>query len=178
MCLFEYGLACDANKWPPGKSTSHVPRPVLGKVPYGKFFRHCSVNGTVALTFDDGPGAWTADLLDILKKNNVKATFFIVAHNLAKGMINDPATGYPAIIRRIYEEGHQIAAHTWSHMDMNELTSQQRREETIKTEIALNDILGFFPTYWRPPYNSCGLECQNDMGALGYHVVSSLYFKM
>ena len=158
MCLFEYGLACDANKWPPGEDTSTVPRPLLGNVPYGKLFRHCSVKGTVALTFDDGPGEWTNDLLDILKANNVKATFFITSNNLNKGQINDPATEFPATIRRMYEEGHQIAAHTWSHMNMNVLTSKQRIEEMIKNEIAMNDILGFFPTYWRPPYNECNDE--------------------
>jgi peptidoglycan/xylan/chitin deacetylase (PgdA/CDA1 family) len=135
-------------------------------------FRSCKVNGTLALTFDDGPSEWTSDLLDILKANDVKATFYLTGHNLAKGMIHNPATGFPDTIRRIYNEGHQIAAHTWSHMDMNELTSQERHDEMVKLEIALSEVLGFFPTYWRPPYNSCGLGCQKDMGALGYHVVS------
>ena len=172
MCLFEYGLACDTNQWPPGDDTSTVPRPLLGDVPYGKSFRHCSVDGTVALTFDDGPGEWTNDLLDILKSNNVQATFFITGNNLNKGQINDRTTEFPGIIRRMYEEGHQIAAHTWSHMDMNLLTSKQRIDEMIKNEIALNDILGFFPTYWRPPYNKCNDECAADMTTLGYHTVS------
>jgi peptidoglycan/xylan/chitin deacetylase (PgdA/CDA1 family) len=172
MCLFEFGLACDANQWPPGEDTSAVPRSLLGNAPYGKMFRHCSVKGTVALTFDDGPGEWTNDLLDILKANNAKATFFITGNNINKGQINDPATEFPATIRRTYEEGHQIAAHTWSHMNMNFLTSKQRVDEMIKTEIALNDILGFFPTYWRPPYNECNDECATDMANLGYHTVS------
>ncbi|KAH9205979.1 vi polysaccharide biosynthesis protein vipA/tviB [Leptodontidium sp. 2 PMI_412] len=172
MCLFEYGLACDANTWPAGQDTYDIPRPQLGNVQYGKPFRHCSVKGTIALTFDDGPGAWTEDLLDILKSNNVKATFFITGNNLSKGHINHPATGYPDIIRRTYEEGHQIAAHTWSHMNMNFLSSKQRIEEMVKTEIALNDILGFFPTYWRPPYNACNDDCATDMANLGYHTTS------
>ncbi|KAG4442840.1 hypothetical protein IFR05_001636 [Cadophora sp. M221] len=172
MCLFEYGLACDANTWPAGQDTYDIPRPRLGNVQYGKLFRHCSVDGTIALTFDDGPGEWTEDLLDILKSNNVKATFFITGNNLSKGHINHPATGSPDIIRRTYEEGHQIAAHTWSHMNMNFLSSKQRIEEMVKTEIALNEILGFFPTYWRPPYNECDDECATDMANLGYHTAS------
>lgn len=53
-----------------------------------------------------------------------------------------------------------------------QLTSQERREEMIKAEIALTKVLGFFPTYMRPPFNACGAKCQAEMGVLGYHVVS------
>lgn len=60
-------------------------------------------SGTIYLTFDDGPGAHTARLLDILKKYNVKATFFVTG------------TGDDALIAREYNEGHAIGLHTFSH---------------------------------------------------------------
>jgi peptidoglycan/xylan/chitin deacetylase (PgdA/CDA1 family) len=134
------------------------------------------VEGTLALTYDDGPSKWTADLLDILKANGVKATFFIRAVNLYKDLVTHNSDGLPAVIRRMYNEGHQIAGHTWSHMDLSrKLNSRQRRIEMLKNEMALNDILGFIPTYMRAPFNSCTKEtgCWDDMDELGYHIVSA-----
>jgi peptidoglycan/xylan/chitin deacetylase (PgdA/CDA1 family) len=171
-CLFQYGPACDANQSPPGTNTTSVPRPQLGTVPYGVSIIHCAVPGKVALTFDDGPYIWTNDLLDILKSNSVKATFFVVGNNGGKGQINDPSTGYPAVIKRMYAEGHQIGSHTWSHQDLSTLTHQQRMDQIVKNEIAITDILGFFPTYLRPPYESCNSDCLTDLGAMGYHVMN------
>jgi hypothetical protein len=151
-CLFQWGPNCDANQTPGGANTASVPRPSLGQVPYGINIRKCTIAGKVALTFDDGPYIYTSDLLDLLKAKGVKATFFIVGNNGGKGQINDPKTGYPALIQRTYNEGHQIGSHTWSHQDLSTLTRQQRYDQVIKNEIAINDILGFFPTYLRPPY--------------------------
>ncbi len=62
------------------------------------------MTGKVALTFDDGPYIYTNDLLNLLKSNNVTATFFVVGANGGKGQIQDPKTGYPAIIQRMYAE--------------------------------------------------------------------------
>ena len=172
MCLWDYGLACDGTQWPPGFNTSDTPRPKLGDVPYGTKIFNCKVENTLALTYDDGPREWTADLLDILKANGVKATFYIRTINLYWELIAHKFDERSALIRRIYNEGHQIAGHTWGHKNLDKMTPQQRRDEQIKAEIVLNDILGFFPTYMRPPFNICGPQCQEEMGELGYHVVS------
>ena len=60
------------------------------------------------LTFDDGPSKkCTPKILDILKKNNIKATFFVIGERVNKN---------PEIIKRAYEEGHYIANHTYSHL--------------------------------------------------------------
>ena len=61
----------------------------------------------VYLTFDDGPGPYTERLLNVLKKYNAKATFFVTDQNLSKG--------YDNMIKRAYEEGHTIGLHTKSH---------------------------------------------------------------
>ena len=61
----------------------------------------------IYLTFDDGPSLYTGTLLDILKKYNVKATFFVTNQGLTKG--------YDHFIKRAYEEGHTIGLHTFSH---------------------------------------------------------------
>ncbi len=59
--------------------------------------------GVIYLTFDDGPGPYTAQLLDVLKKYNVKATFFVTG------------SGDDAMIKREYDEGHTVGLHTFSH---------------------------------------------------------------
>ncbi|RPA72947.1 glycoside hydrolase/deacetylase [Ascobolus immersus RN42] len=162
--------ACDADITPKGADTSTIPRPKLGSVPYGTDIWDCEIPGQVALTYDDGPYIYTTELLDMLKEYNAKATFFITGINLGKGSIDDEATGYPAIIRRMVADGHQIASHTWSHADLSTLDEATRRSEMIKLEMALRNILGYIPTYMRPPYSSCNAACQATLTTLGYHI--------
>lgn len=72
----------------------------------------------------------------------------------------------------MFDSGHQIASHTWSHQDLSTLTRSQRRDQMIKNEMAFRNILDRFPTYMRPPYSSCSVQsgCVDDMGELGYHI--------
>lgn len=170
-CQLSYGPACDGNQVPPGSDTSRVPRPRFGSVPYGASITHCTTNGKVALTFDDGPYVYTSDLLDLLKKTNIRATFFVVGNNGGKGQV-EQGSSYPAIIQRMYKDGHQIGSHSWSHQDLGAITAQQRRDQILRNEVAFVDILGFFPTYFRPPYTSCPDGCTKDLNDLGYHIVS------
>ncbi|KAK9776733.1 hypothetical protein SCAR479_06471 [Seiridium cardinale] len=167
-----FGPACDGNEVPLGEDTSKALRPTLGIVPYGVSISHCTVNGKVALAFDDGSFIYTSELLNIPKKNGVRATFLVVGNNGGKGQIEPASTGYPAIIQRMYSDGHQIGSHSRSHQNMSQLTAQQRHDQITRDKIALVDILGFFPTYFRPPYTQCSADCSNDLGALGYHVVN------
>ena len=156
------------------RDTSKTQRPELGTVAYGLDIRRCTEPGKIALTFDDGPWRYTSELLDLLDKNeDVKATFFVVGNNAEHGRIDDPKTKYPKILRRMHDAGHQIGSHTWTHADLQKLDTAGRREEILKNEEAFANILGFFPTYLRPPYTDCREDCIADLGALGYHVVSS-----
>lgn len=154
--------------------TSPLPRPALGSVPYGVDIRSCTEPGKVALTFDDGPWKYTSALLDLLSGfQDARATFFVVGNNTGHGRIDDPATGYPDVLRRMHAAGHQIGSHTWTHPDLETLTTAGRRAEVLQNEAAFASALGFFPTYLRPPYTSCRAQCLSDVGALGYHIVSA-----
>lgn len=158
---------------PAGTNTTTLPRSKLGGIAYGGAgIYDCAKAGTVALTYDDGPSDYTDDLLDLLVKYDAKATFFITGVNNNKGQIDDPSTPWPAVIRRQHADGHQIASHTWSHADLSAITPAQRRDEMVKLEMALRNILGFLPTYMRPPYSSCTAEsgCEKDLEDLGYHI--------
>ncbi|OMP84902.1 Chitin deacetylase [Diplodia seriata] len=173
-CQFEYGPACDANAVPSGANTTSVPRPRFGSVLYGGGgVTQCSQPGTIAITYDDGPYIYTSELLDILNANGVPATFFITSVNLDKGGIDNESTEWPAILLRMRDEGHQIASHTWSHQNLNDITSQQRFDQMVKNEMAFRNVLGYFPTYMRPPYNTClrTAGCVDDLETLGYHII-------
>lgn len=135
--------------------------------------RKCTVPGTVALTFDDGPDKYTCDLLDLLDRYDAKATFFITGVNNGKGAIDDPDHPWDKLIVRMRDSNHQIASHTWSHQDLSALSLDQLREQMLKNEAAFRNILGNFPSYMRPPYSRCGPEngCLEEMSSLGYHVI-------
>lgn len=100
---------------------------------------------TVAITFDDGPrAATTTRLLDGLKERDVKAAFFVVGENIE---------GNEDIIKRMYEEGHIIGNHTFTHIELNKLSENAALSEVYRTNKAIESITGEKVKYIRPP---CG----------------------
>jgi hypothetical protein len=105
-----------------------------------------------------------------MKQYNAKATFFITGNNINKGQI-DITPEFTSVLKRMDSEGHQLASHTWTHLDLSAISSIDRKQQMWKNEMALRNIVGKIPTYMRPPYSSCVGECETDMAALGYHVI-------
>ncbi|XPS99886.1 Chitin deacetylase [Ascochyta lentis] len=171
-CDYKHGPACPENQHPDGKNTSSIPRAKFGSVPYGGTGVYkCKNPGTVALTFDDGPHKdFTDHILDISKSYNAKATFFITGNNINKGQI-DKTEEHINAIKRMNTEGHQIASHTWTHLNLTQISPEDRKNQIWNVEMALNNIVGRIPTYLRPPYSSCDADCQQDMSDLGYHLI-------
>ncbi len=100
----------------------------------------------IALTFDDGPHPKeTNQVLDVLKKYNIKATFFIAGKH---------ANWYPKALVRASKEGHEIGNHTFNHPDISNLTKSQLEEEILKCEDILIKLTGKKPRLFRPPYGS------------------------
>ena len=147
---------------------------MLTKCFTGAYIKTCTQDKVVALTFDDGPYLYTTEILDLLSQYDAKATFFITGNNIGKNRIDDPETDWPAIIRRTHEEGHQIASHTWSHADLSASAAERRTSELIYNEMAFRNVLGFFPTYMRPPKGTCTIDsgCMARAVELGYHVIT------
>jgi len=171
--MFDFGPAADANVVPSGGTTRNIARPKVGTVAYGgEGIYVCTKPGQIAITYDDGPYVYTSDLLDLFAQYGFKATFFVTGRNLYKGSIDDESQPWPAMIRRMVAEGHQLASHTWSHQDLSAITKEQRYEQMVKLEMALSNIVGKFPTYMRPPFSSCSVAsgCPQDMVDLGYHI--------
>ncbi|MFD5944853.1 polysaccharide deacetylase family protein [Streptomyces collinus] len=97
----------------------------------------------IALTFDAGPSEHSARLLDILKEKQVPATFFL----LGKRHIEK----YPELVRRMADEGHEVASHTWDHKILTELRPEEIREELERPNEEIERLTGRRPTLMRPP---------------------------
>ncbi|MFD0699059.1 polysaccharide deacetylase family protein [Paenibacillus sp. GCM10027628] len=104
----------------------------------------------VALTFDDGPDSrFTPKVLDALKANEVKATFFLLG---AK------ASAHPDMVKRIVREGHVIGNHSYSHANMPKLTVEKFQNQIESTENVLQSLTGYAPKLIRPPYGAISEE--------------------
>ena len=107
----------------------------------------------VALTFDDGPDSKTTpQALEILKRYNAKATFFMVGQNVAAN---------PELAKRVLDEGHQLGIHTWSHPDLTKLPLNQSKKEILDTQEAIYKATGIRPMITRPPYGAINSTVQN-----------------
>jgi cellulose synthase/poly-beta-1,6-N-acetylglucosamine synthase-like glycosyltransferase/peptidoglycan/xylan/chitin deacetylase (PgdA/CDA1 family)/spore germination protein YaaH len=126
----------------------------------------------VAITFDDGPDPkYTPQILDILKKYNVKGTFF---------MIGEVAQDNVSVMQRVFREGHEIGNHTFTHPDISEISQRQVDLQLNLTESLFEAKLGVKPVYFRPPYSIDQEPDTNDQAApiahiqqLGYVIVGN-----
>lgn len=105
----------------------------------------CADVECVALTFDDGPGEYTDELLDILDENDAKATFYVLGSKL---------DSYSEEVERMVREDHQVGNHTWDHADLATLSASQIKDDLQRTDKAIEDVTGQRPTTMRPPYGS------------------------
>ena len=102
-------------------------------------------NKVIALTFDDGPGPYTAHLLDILDQYGAKATFFLIGSKVS---------GQASVVRSIQARGHQLGNHSWSHPELPKLSVDQIADEIDRTNEAIKQAAGVKPSILRPPYGA------------------------
>ncbi|MBM7644652.1 peptidoglycan/xylan/chitin deacetylase (PgdA/CDA1 family) [Scopulibacillus daqui] len=127
---------------------SIIPTIVMRLFPIG-IFKSSSIKNKAALTFDDGPNPiYTPRLLDLLKKHDIKATFFVVGEN---------AKAYPDIISRMYLEGHTIGTHHYRHLSNWLLTPREVKEQCRMAADTVESITGKRPVYYRPPWGHLNL---------------------
>lgn len=113
---------------------------------------------TVALTFDDGPAAYTAEVLDVLYRNRVPATFCLLGDN---------AEEFPALARRIAREGHQICNHSRSHVDLARASARRVRMEVAIAQWQIARATGVKPETFRFPYGSSDRESRKTVARFG-----------
>ena len=114
----------------------------------------------VYLTFDEGYEAgYTTKILDTLKENNVKATFFITAHYL---------NTEPNLVKRMIDEGHIVGNHTVNHKSMPDLDDEKLKEEIMKLHTTVYEKYGYEMKYLRPPMGEFSERTLELINSLGY----------
>ena len=100
----------------------------------------------VALTFDDGPSSTTNQVLDVLEKYDVKATFFLIGKNVNSNTM--------ATMQRQVSMGCELASHSYTHEDMSRMSANDIRNQMNWTSSAIKNTVGVDVKYFRPPYIS------------------------
>ncbi|GAA3577104.1 bifunctional polysaccharide deacetylase/glycosyltransferase family 2 protein [Streptomyces osmaniensis] len=101
---------------------------------------------TIALTFDDGPNpTWTPQVLAILKKYDIPATFFVVGSMVSR---------YPSIVADMVDAGNEVGIHTFTHVDLSYQSDARVNREMQQTQLALAGAAGITTTLFRAPYSS------------------------
>jgi len=137
--------------------TANRPKPMAATVSPAPITRHveaasttvpldCAKVACLALTFDDGPNPIvTPQVLDILARHHVQATFFLIGLHVP---------GNEALVRRMHAEGHEIGNHSWSHRDLTTLSPQEVELEISTTQQAIAAAGVPLPTLFRAPYGA------------------------
>ncbi|WP_151736335.1 polysaccharide deacetylase family protein ['Paenibacillus yunnanensis' Narsing Rao et al. 2020] len=118
----------------------------------------------VALTFDDVPDPrFTPQLLEVLRRNHVKATFFVVGSRAEK---------HPRIIAQMVRDGHSIGNHSYNHPEFGRLSMPEFQSQIIRTENILRAQTGFKPRLIRPPYGDISEPQVRWARDRGYKIVN------
>ncbi|MEU9174426.1 bifunctional polysaccharide deacetylase/glycosyltransferase family 2 protein [Streptomyces sp. NPDC048420] len=134
-----------------GASSSKVPDKILNGGPIisfrgGQATTTSVPSKTIALTFDDGPNpTYTPQVLEILEKYDVPATFFVVGSMVSR---------YPSIVKDMVEQGNEVGIHTFTHVDLSYQSDARIRREMTQTQLALAGAAGITTTLFRAPYSS------------------------
>lgn len=118
----------------------------------------CAVLKCVALTFDDGPGPYTNQILDTLDQHGVKATFFETGNSIPR---------FPDVVRRQLASGMEIGSHTVTHRQLTLLSQEEQQKEADGASHQLVELGVPRPLMLRPPYGSWNNSTQN----LGYSLI-------
>ena len=120
------------------------------------YHQHENKEMKISLTFDDGPHPiLTPKILDILKKYQVKATFFLVGENVVN---------YPNVVERILLEGHELGNHTYTHdkIDLSEIEACEK---------AIYELTDYKTKLFRPPEGFVNQSIKNASSNLGYDII-------
>lgn len=132
----------------------------------GWFIAGSGPRPVVALTFDDGPGPYTAALLQVLARYGVPATFFMIGQEVDR---------YPSTAAAVAAAGHRIGNHTYHHMDLTALPPDTVRYELSTTSGSVRTATGRTPTCMRPPQGRSNAAVESVAAQLGLTIEQGTY---
>lgn len=143
LCALLVALFVAVFSWSYAGAWSRVP--VTGKV--------------IALTFDDGPNPpYTAELLAVLRRHGVTATFFPKGRNVE---------AFPQAAREVVAQGHEIGNHSYHHLPMTAVSKQKMLTEIAQAQKIIHSVMGVRPTLFRPPFGAQFVGVKRALDELG-----------
>lgn len=134
--------------------------PLQTKYPDTMIYKAETNEKVVALTFDDGPDEkYTPQILDVLKKHDVKASFFLLGSRTEK---------YPGVVKRIFQEGHAIGNHSYWHPQFTDTGAQNMVWEINQSEKAIYNAIHMETDLFRAPYGALNDELVRKLKEMGY----------
>ena len=140
------------------------------QIPYEKlssssdvYRKHANTQMKIALTFDDGPHPkYTPQILEILDRYHIKATFFTVGIN---------AYYYPQTLKKVIDAGHEIGNHTYTHPKVSTIEKGRLREEVESCENMIFSLTDYRTKLFRPPEGMIDSDLLSILGNLDYSVI-------
>lgn len=127
------------------------------------YYHYQTIAPYLSITFDDGPNRiQTPKVLKILKKYNIKATFFVIGENVEY---------QKDVLRQVYKEGHEIGNHFYTHDNINKLTKDQIRENIVSNNELIYKTIGVKPKLVRPPYGIVNENLKEVCGELNMSII-------
>lgn len=127
------------------------------------YYCHKNSSQKIALTFDDGPHPrYTEKILDILKKYDIKATFFLIGQNIEY---------YPKTVEKIISEGHEIGNHTYNHKHTKQLDGSTFDNEVKSCDKLVEDVYNYKIKLFRPPEGVVDSKVKQVADELGYSII-------
>lgn len=108
---------------------------------------------TVALTFDDGPSKYTKEIINILKENNMNATFFILGNKVEI---------YQELLKESLQNGNELGNHSYNHKCLTKLKPEEQQEQLTKTTNIIKETLNYDITLFRPTYGSFNQQLKEN----------------
>lgn len=108
----------------------------------------------VAFTFDDGPSEYTNSLVDALKLNNAKATFFMLGNRMKYKQ---------SVVLNVFNNGMEIGSHSYSHKNLNKISESEIQKEVNSSTIIFNEITGSNIELFRPPYGNVNAKAKANI---------------
>ncbi|GAB4279548.1 MAG: hypothetical protein Kow0029_23550 [Candidatus Rifleibacteriota bacterium] len=144
-------------------ATPFVPLTLASCTSLIKSFNAAPADKFIALTFDDGPhSSYTPELLNLLKRNGVKATFFVVGAR---------AETYPELVMQMSSEGHAVGNHTWNHKSLTKSTNAEALESLRKTNDLISGLTGKPCLIVRPPFGNTSPRVKQLIHNQGWHEI-------
>lgn len=122
-----------------------------------------STEKLVALTFDDGPDSKvTPKILNILRENNIKASFFFIGERVEV---------YPGVVKQTFDEGNLVLSHSYTHPQFTKISESEIKKEITSTENAISKAINKKPAIIRPPYGDINDFAISICNAMQYKIV-------